>query len=251
MITAHRKHKTHTAILAILSLLLAAGSADLFAKGFSGGGGSRGGGHSSGGSRSPSRSGGKSFSGSSGRRSSSPRPSYDREAGRARQHEISAEKFNLWKSSRTPRETPSFNPSLAETRSQRTASQLAWRQPTGYYHEPPTVVIYRDHYDNSFMKYVTLMWLFNHWNSVDRSRFDDARVRELEARFRDLEARGYKPDPNYAEPGIDPDLAYRRDAAYEQHHPGSLAWLFWVTVVGAVLVWGTWYVFIRRIPYSK
>ena len=117
MITAHGKHKTRFAIFAILSLFLAAGPADLLAKGFRGGGGSRGGGHSSGSFHSPSRSGGKSFSGSSGSRSSSPKPSYDREAGRARQHEISAEKFNLWKSSRTPRETPSFNPSLWMSRS--------------------------------------------------------------------------------------------------------------------------------------
>jgi len=253
MITAHGKHKTRFAIFAILSLFLAAGPADLLAKGFRGGGGSRGGGRSSGGSHSPSRSSGKSFSfsGSSGSRSSSPKPSYDREAGRARQHEISAEKFNLWKSSRTPRETPSFNPSLAETRSQRMTSELGWRQPTGYYREPSTVVIYRDHYDNSFMKYVTLMWLFNHWNNVDHSRFDDARIRDLEARFGDLEARGYKRDPNYTEPGIDPDLAYHKDAAYEQHRPGSLAWLFWGTVGGSVLLWGIWFVFIRRVPYSN
>ncbi len=247
MLRSSAKRKTCFTIASLLMLLLTAGPTLLLAKGFSGGGGSRGVSHSF---RSPSRSSGRSFSfsGSSGRRSPSPKPSFDRAAGLARQHEISLGKFKLWRGSSTPRETPSFNPSLAETRPQRMASELGRRQPTGYYSERPNVVVYRDHYDNSFMKYVTLMWLFNHWNSVDHSRFDDARVRDLEARFRDLEAKGYKPDPNYTEPGVDPDLAYRKDTAYRSH--GSMLWLFWTTVGGAVLVWGVWFVFIRRIPYS-
>jgi hypothetical protein len=169
----------------------------------------------------------------------------------ARQREISAEKFRLWQGSKTQPATPSFNPSLAETRSQRMTKEFGYRRPTGYFNERPNVVIYHDSYDNNFMKYVTLMWLFNHWNTVDRSRFDDARIRDLEAKFRDLEARGYKPDPEYDEPGIDPDLAYNKDAAYAQHRSGSLTWLFWTTLGGAVLVWGIWFVFIRRIPYSN
>ncbi len=251
MIPSSAERKGRFTILAILTLLLAAGPPLLFAKGFSGRGGFRGGSHSSGGFRIPSRPGGKSFSfsGSSGRRSSASIPSYDRAAGLARRHEISLGRFTSWRGSEGRHEIPSFNPSLQESRPQRMANELGWRQPSGYYHEQPNVIIYRDGYDNGFMKYATLMWLFNHWNNIDHSRFDDARVRDLEARFSDLEAKGYKRDPNYSEPGVDPDLAYRKDVAYGNH--GSRVWLFWTTVGGAVLVWGIWYVFVRRIPYTK
>ncbi len=245
------KHKLRLALLAVLSLFLAAGPADLAAKGFRGGGGSRSVGHM-GGFRSPSRSSGsKSFSGSGGfRRSSGSKPSYDVAAGRARSHEISAQNFRLWGGSKSGRETPSFNPTWAESRPQRMATTFGSRQPTGYYYDRPNVVIYHDSYDNSFMKYATLMWLFNHWGSVDHSRFDNARIRDLETRFKDLEAKGVKPDPNYNEPGVDPDLAYNKDVAYRQQGMSPLGKFFWLVTGGGLIVWGIWFVFVRRIPYT-
>jgi hypothetical protein len=240
--TRHKTQRKRWAISLLLALILAV-PFDLLAKGFSGGGGSRmGGGRSSGG-----RS--YSFSGSSGaRRNLSTKPTYDSSAGRARQREISSEQFNLWRGTRNP-SPKTFDPGLAQSRQQRMETTFGSRPPTGYYHETPNIVIYRDSYDNGFMKYVTMMWLFNHWNNVDRSRFDDARVRDLEEKFRDLEARGYRRDPNYTEPGIDPDLAYRRDQAYGGS--SGLARFFWGMIIVAILLWLAWFVFVRRVPYAK
>jgi hypothetical protein len=233
----------------ILSLFLVSSvPSDIVAKGFSGYGGGR-----IGGARSFGRPGGSrsfSFSGSGARRNAFPRPSYDRAAGLARQREISAEKFSLWKRSRGYEEPRSFDPGLSYSRQERFDREIGIRQPNGYYREVPNVVIYPDNYDSGFLKYATLFWLFNHWSSVDHSRFDDQRVRDLEAKFRDLEAKGYKPDPDYTEPGVDPDLAYRKDVAYQPHGPGALARIFWAIVIAGLVAWLIWFIFIRRIPYA-
>ena len=126
----------------------------------------------------------------------------------------------------------------------------AKRQPTGFYtHNPGTTVIYRDNYDNTFMNYVTMSWLFHHWDHVDHSRFDNQRVQELEKKFKELESKGVKRDPGYVESGIDPDLAVKKELAYEEGS-GWMWWTFVVTIVIAIIAAGAWYVFIRRRPYS-
>ena len=68
---------------------------------------------------------------------------------------------------------------------------------------------------------------------------------------RALEARGYKRDPNYVDPGVDPDLAYRKDVAYQRQGSGALAKIFWTLVALAFLGWLFWFIFIRRIPYPQ
>ena len=124
------------------------------------------------------------------------------------------------------------------------------RQPTGYYHELPNV-IYRDSYDNSFLKYATLFWLFHHWGNVDHSRFDQDRIQDLESKFRALQAQGYRPDPDYEQPGIDPDLTYRRDVAYQNPALGSLAPALWALIPLGLAGWLAWFIFIRRVPYPQ
>jgi len=237
--------------LIVLSLLLvSSGPADVLAKGFSGRGGGRIGGSRSFGVR-PGGSRPFSFSGSGGSRTPFTRPSYDREAGLARQREVSAENFSLWKRSRGYEEPRSFDPGLSNSRQDRFDREIGIKQPNGYYREVPNGVIYRDHYDNGFLKYATLFWLFSHWSSVDHSRFDDERIRDLETRFRDLEAKGYKPDPNYTDPGVDPDLAYRRDVAYQHQGTSPLARIFWILVLVGLAAWLLWFIFIHRIPYGR
>ena len=75
-------------------------------------------------------------------------------------------------------------------------------------------------------------------------------IRDLETKFRDLDARGYKPDPNYTEPGIDPDLAYKKDVAYRNAGLSPTAKLFRAILAIGFISWLAWFIFIRRIPYN-
>ena len=58
--------------------------------------------------------------------------------------------------------------------------------------------------------YATMFWMFHHWDSVDYSRFQEAKLRELEAKVKQMEASGMKRDPNYVDPGVDPDIQYAK-----------------------------------------
>ena len=127
-----------------------------------------------------------------------------------------------------------------------------------YYRYTPTI-IYRDPYDNFFFQYMTLTWLFHHWGSVDKSRFDEARLQELEAKFAQMEKEGTVRDPNYVMPGVDPDLQYSDEEldnlqeakdvsemeAEQTSGGGGFGWLM-IFLIGLVIVGGIYFIAVRR-----
>jgi len=257
------KLKKYLAALAVGFFLLGL-PVDLLARGYGGGGGSRGGGGFRGSSSFSSHSyssprpsvssssrygGGSSSSKAVVSTPKSSKPSYDVGAGQARQHEMSRQKFDSWKNSQGISEpkTYTFNSNLATTRDTRTNSAYSSRQPTGFYtpRSTTTIIHYRDPYDDMFLRHVSYWWLFHHWDHVDHSRFDEVRLQELERKFAELKAQGNIPDSNYQESGIDPDLAYKKEAAYHSGHP-VLKFFLWIIVIGG-LVWVVWFIFIRRV----
>ena len=127
-----------------------------------------------------------------------------------------------------------------------------------YYRYSPNVA-YRDPYDNFFFKYVTFNWLFHHWNSIDKSRFDEARLRELEDKVEEMEAQGIERDPNYTLPGMEPDLQYSDEELenlqeakevleFEAEREEDKSGFGWLTIflVGLVAVGGIYFVAVRR-----
>jgi hypothetical protein len=126
-------------------------------------------------------------------------------------------------------------------------------RPTGYYTpRSNTVIIYRDRYDNNFLQYATAIWLFHHWDTVDKSRFDEQRLRDLEYKMKQMERDGVKRDPNYVQPGVDQDLIYASvPAAVEKKTEKSgIGWIGWALlilfIIGVTFV-GVWmYSRIRR-----
>lgn len=275
--------KTITFIFAAIFIFASIPLDDCYGKGFSGGGRSFSSPSRSYSSPSPSRSysspspspsPSKTFSGSTGPASGSAskfsggdapgkktsdtynaqtrsnRPNIDTAGAKARDHEVSANNYAASKPTVTKTEIPKYDRTMSYNREARQATTYANRQPTGYYtYNPGTTVIYRDRYDDTFMHYVTMSWLFHHWDNIDHSRFDNQRVQELERKFKELDAKGVKRDPNYVESGIDPDLTVKKEAAYKEGS-GWLWWTFIATIVIAVIATGAWYVFIRRRPYG-
>lgn len=242
----------------IIAVFLAGLPVNLFARGFSGGGGFRGGGSSF--SRGPSSFSSRSFSSGSASKysgggsksftttSKPPKPSYDVSAGKARSREISQQKFSTWKNSQGIAEpkTQTFGKDLSKTRETRAQNTYGARQPTGYYTpRSTTVVIYRDPYDNTFLRYASMWWLFHHWDYVDHSRFDEAQLQNLQRQVDELKAQGNKPDSNYTEIGVDPDLAYKKDAAY---NPGHTVLKFFICMVMmGFAIWLVWFIFVRKV----
>jgi hypothetical protein len=132
------------------------------------------------------------------------------------------------------------------TRDERERSVMASRQPTGAFPRASgPVVVYRDPFNSSMLQYMSMMWLFHHWNQVDHRRFDEARLRDLERQMAEMRAKGAQPDPTYVEPGIDPDLVYRKDVLEQA---GGTHWEFWffgfLAVCGAGLTLA--FVLVRR-----
>lgn len=181
---------------------------------FSGGGGSRSSSFSFSGGRSKSSVGspsGSSKSYFSGGSVSSPSPtpksSFDANASKAKSREASAEKFNAYKDKTAPKPPTEYSKTYgAGTNNPNVDYSRAYQysRPTGYYVPSNTTIIYRDNFSNNFMMYATTLWMFHHWDSIDKSRFDDQKRAELEARVRELERQGVKRDPNYVQPVPDP-----------------------------------------------
>lgn len=183
---------------------------EAMARRYGGGGGSRGGGgfRSYGSSRSSSRP-------------SAPR--YDERARRVVGQETSRQRFGAYQG--LPAGAPRVTPQQLSTRDARERSVVASRQPTGAFpSRPGPVVMYRDPFNSSMLQYMSMMWLFHHWGQVDHRRFDEARVRDLERQVAEMKAKGMQPDPTYAEPGVDPDLVYRRDVLEQ---PEGSHWGMW------------------------
>jgi len=122
--------------------------------------------------------------------------------------------------------------------------------PTRYYVPSRTVVVYRDRYDNTFLQYATMLWFFHHWDTVDRSRFSETRLREMELEVARLKAQGIKADPNYADAQAEKAAAVARDEMAVPK-PGRYRVFFWIVgfaALGGVIGFSYWFIFVRRIP---
>lgn len=206
---------------------------EALARGYGGGGGSRGGGgRSFGSSRSFSRS------------STTSRPRFDESARRAVGRETSRRSFG-----QHPGGAPRVSRQQMGTRDQREGAFTASRTPTGYYTpRPGPTVIYNDPFSSSMLQYMSMMWMFNHWGQIDRSRFDEGRLRDLERQVAEMKAKGLQPDPNYVEPGVDADLIYRKDVVEEESNLGG--WLLgFLILCGAGC--GVLFVIVRRSKREK
>lgn len=128
-----------------------------------------------------------------------------------------------------------------------------------YYRYDTPYVIYNDPYDNLFFRYVTIDWMFHHWHSIDKSRFDEARLQELEEKIEQMEKEGIGRDPNYVMPEVDSDLQYSNEElenlqeakdvidleAEQEEGGGGFGWLT-IFLVSIVIVGGVYFVAVRR-----
>jgi len=209
----------------------------LYAKGSSSSGSSSSGSSSSGSSFSEgggSRSSSSSFSGSSGYTAKSPSGTkYDNSARTAASHDSSKAKFDSSKSSNSPSSShTTYSPA---PRVEREASVYRSYKPTGYYTPPAnTTVIYRDNYNSNFLQVATMMWMFHHWDTVDKSRFEESKLKELEAKVKQMEQQGVKRDINYTQPGVDSDLMYNKTE--NESVSNTVAWWIVLMVASGILI---------------
>jgi hypothetical protein len=131
------------------------------------------------------------------------------------------------------------------------------------------VVVYQDPYSNLFWWWLLSQsldnrayWAYNHYDSMDRLRYRDLLEHDqaLANRVRELEAKQVPRDPSYSPPGIDPDLMYEdhyveaavnpqpatpaQTSPASGHHFGR--WLLRFMLIGALLGFMVWIVFIKR-----
>ena len=96
---------------------------------------------------------------------------------------------------------------LQASRSLREQSSFSNRTKTGYARE--TTVIYKDSFSNNFCQYMTMLWIFHHWDEVDHNRFDKDKLAELEAKVKQMEKEGMVKNPDYSMEGVDHDLQFK------------------------------------------
>lgn len=171
-------------------------------------------------------------------------------------------------SSKTYREVVRDNSTLrdslttnnAKTRTKRRKTYYDFHSPSNTYYRYSPRVVYRDPYDNFFFRYVTMTWLFHHWNHIDKSRFEEDRLRELEEKIAEMEAQGLERDPDYVMPGGDPDLQYSDEElenlqeagevlAFEseaaEEKDGGFGW-FTLFLLATAAAGGVYFVAVRR-----
>lgn len=192
-------------------------------------------------SGSGSRSQSQKFSGSS---NVSNRPTqktqYDTSAKVSLSHESSKSKFYAYNMKDKP--SVSGRPITNETRNERMQSVYVAYKPSGYYTpRPNTTIIYRDNYSNNFLQYATMIWLFHHWDTVDKSRFDKQRLSQLELEVARMKSQGVKQDSGYVQPGVDRDLQFQNvsydkpiQAKPEDDGLGFFGWLG--LIIGIILL---------------
>jgi hypothetical protein len=146
-----------------------------------------------------------------------------------------------------------------KTRSKRRNTFYKSYKPVNTYYSYPSTVVYRDPYDDFFFRYVTITWLFHHWDSVDKRRFDEAKLRELETKIEQMEKEGMVRDPNFVMPEADPDLQYAEEElenlqeakdvidleAEQESDGGGFGWLT-IFLAGVLVVGGVYFVVVRR-----
>lgn len=139
---------------------------------------------------------------------------------------------------------------------------LRQKQFYGSYYSRPTV-IYSDPYPSFFWWWLLdrslderAMWAYSHRSSMDAARYQAmlAKDAQLEAKIKELEAKGVKADPTYTPKGMDSDLMYSNeyvDAAYNPEVVGSSDANVGGLLIGifafAVVMVLVWFVFVREV----
>lgn len=77
-------------------------------------------------------------------------------------------------------------------------------------------------WDMWFLMRASEMFWFHHWAEISpyRNYFDQQKYTQLESRVKELEGQGVVRDPQYMEPGVDPDLQLSSD--YQEKHLNSM-----------------------------
>jgi hypothetical protein len=102
-------------------------------------------------------------------------------------------------------------------------------------------------------------WAYHHRSDMDERRYQELLKHDaqLEAKIKELEAKGAKRDPAYTPPGVEPDLMYTDEYAEAAYNPQApppppprkpstgLKVLTAVAVIG-LLGFLVWLVFIKR-----
>jgi hypothetical protein len=87
------------------------------------------------------------------------------------------------------------------------------------------------------MQYATTLWLFHHWNEVDKSRFDSEKRIELENRIKELEKQGVVRDVNYTQP-IPPQPKVEEESS-------NIIWMIILGVIFLALIGGLMYYYLQ------
>jgi hypothetical protein len=100
---------------------------------------------------------------------------------------------------------------------------------TPYYSRP--VVVYQDPYSSFFWWWLLdqsldqrSYWVYHHRDVMDQARYNAllAKDGQLEARLRDLEAKGTPRDPKYSPAGVDDDLMYTTNYVEAAYNPQAV-----------------------------
>jgi hypothetical protein len=77
-------------------------------------------------------------------------------------------------------------------------------------------------WDMWFLMRASELFWYHHWAEISlyNNYFDAAQYAKMDARVKQLEAQGVAKDPNYLEPGVDPDLQLTTD--YQEKHLDSM-----------------------------
>jgi hypothetical protein len=209
-------------------------------------------------------------------------PSYDASAAAAQRREESRAAFREGQKPRITYTTPQGETRPLDAQDQRVtqirrdmdadrwATRDARRQRAFPAPAPPApVIVYRDPYSDWFWFWLLTQnrdmrasWAYNHRSDMDAARYRDllAKDQQLEARIRELEAKGVRPDSTWAPPGLDSDLMYEDGfvvaavnpqpapraplpPAHARHLWGALWRILLILAIMAFLVW---LVFIKR-----
>lgn len=90
---------------------------------------------------------------------------------------------------------------------------------TGYFGGPLSYGMgFAGPWDLWFLMRASDLFWYHHWSDISpyRNYFEAAQFAEMESRISKLEAQNVARDPNYMEPGVDPDLMFSSD--YEQNN---------------------------------
>lgn len=115
-------------------------------------------------------------------------------------------------------------------------------------------------WDLWFLMRASEMFWYHHWHDIHpyRNYFDDHQFRQMEERIRRLEQQNIARDPNYLEPGIDPDLQFSSeyteknlDRVYYTNKYSKPVGNPWLTIVIIVLIVVVLIIILRKVSRPR